>query len=82
MHEEVVAQLLRIRVSESHYTYMAILSLSTIVLRNTNSDLRLPNKTTKNGQICFSYRGTKFWNAPPLEIKQASALQIFEEKLK
>ena len=52
------------------------------VLRNTSSDLQLPNKTTKNGQLCFSYKGAKLWNALPLEIKQASSLQIFKQKFK
>ena len=52
------------------------------VLKNASSHLRLPNKTKKTGQICFSYRGAKLWNTLPIEIKQASSLQICKDKLK
>ena len=50
-------------------------------LRNTSADLQLPKKTTNDGQRCFSYTGTKLWNALPLKTKQASSLQAFKMKL-
>ena len=61
-----------IRNSESHLW----------ALRNTNTGLQVPKKTTNNGQECFSYRGAKLWNALPLEIKPASSLLLFKTKLK
>ena len=42
-------------------------------LRNTAADLRLPMKTSANGQKCFSFRGAKLWNSLPAETKQASS---------
>ena len=35
---------------------------SSYSLHNTATDLRLPKKTSSNGQRCFSYRGAKLWN--------------------
>ena len=51
-------------------------------LRNTNTDLQVPKKTTNHGQKYFSYRGIKSWNAIPPEIKQKSPLKAFKLKLK
>ena len=49
-----------------------------LALRNTSTDLQLPKKRTSNGQKCFSYKGVKSWNCLPLEIKQASSLNVFK----
>ena len=51
-------------------------------LRNTATDLRLPKKTSANGQKCFSYRGAKLWNSLPAETKQASSMTVFKQCLK
>ena len=45
-------------------------------LRNTATDLRLPKKSSANGQKCFSFRGAKLWNSLPAETKQASSINI------
>ena len=50
-------------------------------LRNTATDLRLPKKTSANGQKCFSFRGAKLWNSLPAETKQASSIYIFKDSL-
>ena len=50
-------------------------------LRNTKTDLRLPMKTSANGQKCFSYRGAKLWNSPSAEIKQAPSFAVFKQNI-
>ena len=50
-------------------------------LRNMGTDLRMPMKTSANGQKCFSFRGAKIWNSLPAEIKQASSIYIFKHLL-
>ena len=50
-------------------------------LRNTATDLRLPMKTSANGQKCFSVRGAKLWNSLPAETKQASSINTFKHLL-
>ena len=50
-------------------------------LRNTATDLRLPMKTSANGQKCFSFRGAKLWNSLPAETKQASSINTFNHLL-
>ena len=50
-------------------------------LRNTATDLRLPKKTSANGQKCFSFRGAKLWNSLPAETKQTSSIYIFKDSL-
>ena len=52
---------------------------SSYVLRNSETDLRLPKKTSSNGQKCFSYRGAKAWNDLPPDTKQASSLNSFKK---
>ena len=55
---------------------------STRCLRNTETDLRLPKKTSGNGQKCFSFRCAKLWNSLSAESKQASSLNNFKASLK
>ena len=50
-------------------------------LRNSATDLRLPMKTSANGQKCFSFRGAKLWNSLPAETKQASFTDTFKHLL-
>ena len=50
-------------------------------LRNTSTDLRIPKKTSLNGQRGFSYRGVKLWNSLPAEAKLASSFGIFKKLL-
>ena len=47
-------------------------------LRNTNTDLRLPLKSSANGQKCFSFRGAKCWNGLPTEAKQTTSIKAFK----
>ena len=54
---------------------------STRCLRNTETDLRLPKKTSANGQKCFSFRGAKLWNSLSAESKQASSLISFKTSI-
>ena len=51
-------------------------------LRNTETDLRLPQKKSANGQKCFSFRGAKLWNSLPAESKMASSLNSFKKSIK
>ena len=50
-------------------------------LRNTETDLRLPKKTSANGQKCFSFRGATLWNSLSAESKKASSLNIFKKSI-
>ena len=50
-------------------------------LRNTKTDLRLPQKTSANGQKCFSYRGAKLWNNLPTETKLAPSVNVFKQNI-
>ena len=54
---------------------------STRCLRNTETDLRLPKKTSANGQKCFSFMGAKLWNSLSAESKQASSLNSFKTSI-
>ena len=49
--------------------------------RNTATDLRLPMSTSLNDQKRLSYRGAKLWNNLAFEIKQASSLPVFKQRL-
>ena len=55
--------------------------LTSMNLRNTATDLRLPKKNSKNGQKCFSFRGARSWNGLTAECKQASTLYSFKQCL-
>lgn len=50
-------------------------------LRNTNTDLRLPLKSSANGQKCFSFKGAKSWNSLSTEVKQASSVNAFKSHI-
>ena len=50
-------------------------------LRDTETDLRLPEKNSANGQKCFSFRGAKLWNSLPAESKTASSLNGFRKSI-
>ena len=54
---------------------------STRCLRNTETYLRVPKKTSVNGQKCFSFRGAKLWNSLSAESKQASSLSSFKKSV-
>ena len=54
---------------------------STHSLRNTETDLRLPKKTSANGQKCFSFRGARLWNSLSAESKKAPSLNIFKRSI-
>ena len=55
--------------------------LSSVNLRNTTTDLRLPRRNSKSGQKCFSFRVAKLWNGLPAESKQATSLNSFKKLL-
>ena len=50
-------------------------------LRNTETDLRLPKKSSPNGQNYFSFRGAKQLNSLPAESKSASSLGGFKQSI-
>ena len=54
---------------------------SSRILRNTNTDLRLPLKKTANGQKCFSFRGAQLWNSLSAESKQAPTVSLFKQTI-
>ena len=54
---------------------------SSYVLRNSETNLRLPKKKSSNGQKYFSYRGAKAWNDLPPDTKQASSLNSFKKSI-
>ena len=47
-------------------------------LRNTDTDLRLPLKSSANGQKRFSFRGAKCWNGLSTEPKQTTSIKAFK----
>ena len=51
-------------------------------LRNTETDLSLPLRKTKNGQNAISCRGPKLWDQLELDLKQAPSLATFKKRLK
>ena len=56
-------------------------SEATYNLRNTATDLKLPKRTSSNGQKGFSYKGSKMWNSLPTESKLAPNLASFKKSL-
>ena len=50
-------------------------------LRKMATDLRLPKKTSANGQKCYSFRGAKLWHSLLAETKKASSMNIFKHSL-
>ena len=61
--------------------FTKISQLSSHNLRNTATDLRLPQKRSSNGLKCFSYRGAKTWNSLPTKCKQAITTRDFKSYL-
>ena len=57
------------------------LSGSTVKLRNSETDLRIPLYKTSNGQKSFSYRGVHLWISFKSEVKQAPPLYAFMYRL-
>ena len=51
-------------------------------LRNTTTDLQVPQMKTCNGQRTFSYRGARVWNHLDLEVKQAFSFKAFKDAVK
>ena len=47
-------------------------------LRNTNTDLRLPLRSSASGQKCFSFRGAKCWNSLSIKAKETSSFKAFK----
>ena len=59
-------------------------ALTTMRLRNTKADLRVPLFKMLNGQKSISFRGPKLWNQNQLssDVKLAPSLTIFKRRLK
>ena len=51
------------------------------MLRNSNTDLRIPLFKTSSGQKSFEFRGARIWNNLSNEAKQASTFLAFKHKL-
>ena len=51
-------------------------------LRNTETDLSLPLRKTKNGQKAISFHGPKLWNQLDFDLKQAPSFATFKKRLK
>ena len=51
------------------------------MLRNSNTDLRIPLFKTSSGQKSFEFRGALIWNNLSNEAKQASTFLAFKHKL-
>ena len=51
------------------------------LLRNSNTDLRIPLFKTSSGQKSFESRGARIWNNLSNEAKQASTFLAFKHKL-
>ena len=49
--------------------------------RNTATDLKIPKKTSKNGQKSFSYRGVKLWNSLKTETKRSPSVCAFKSNI-
>ena len=61
--------------------FVANSSDSSYNLRNTATDLKLPKKTSSNGQKGLSYNGAKMWNSLLIESKLAPSLASFKKSL-
>ena len=57
-------------------------ALTTMRLRNTEADLRVPLFKTSNGQKSISFRGPKLWNQLSSDVKLAPSLAAFKRRLK
>ena len=57
-------------------------ALTTMRLRNTEADLRVPLFKTSNGQISISFRGPKLWNQLSSDVKLAPSLATFKRRHK
>ena len=57
-------------------------ALTTMRLRNTKADLRVPLFKTLNGQKSISFRGPNLWNQLSLDVKLAPSLANFKRRLK
>ena len=51
-------------------------------LRNTATDLQVPQMKTCNSQRAFSYHSAGVWNHLDLEVKQASSFKAFKDAAK
>ena len=51
-------------------------------LRNSKTNLLLPQMRTSYGQKSFAYRGAKAWNEQDFESKLASSIRFFKLRLK
>jgi len=47
-------------------------------MRNTVTDLKIPKKSSVNGQKCYSYCWVNLWNSLPTEAKRAPTLSNFK----
>ena len=57
-------------------------ALTTMRLRNTKADLRVPLFKTSNGQKSISFCGPELWNQLSSDVKLAPSLATFKRRLK
>ena len=61
--------------------FQPLRELHEIMLRDTNSNLRLPIMSTNMGQRSFSYHGADIWNKIDQNNKTGTSLQSFKRNL-
>ena len=61
--------------------FQPLRELHEIMLRDTNSNLRLPLMSTNMGQRSFSYHGADIWNKIKPNNKTGTSLQSFKRSL-
>ena len=62
--------------------YTRVSDITSRTLRSSNSALRPRRFKSRNGQNCFTYRGSSIWNSLPSEIKSSRTSGSFQRKLK
>ena len=61
--------------------FQPLRELQEIMLRDTNSNLRLPRMSTNMGRRSFSYHGADIWNKIEQNNKTGTSLQSFKRNL-
>ena len=61
-----------------HNLFIRNSTCSSYALRNTTTDLKIPKKSSTNGQKSFSYRDVKLWKSLPNKAKQSPPTCVFK----
>ena len=62
--------------------FTRVSDITSRTLRSSNLALSLPRLKSRNGQNCFSYKGSSIWNSLPSEIKSSRTFGSLKRKLK